>query len=71
MVREKASDGQYVRGDVYFGLNLLLGEIAEEIIDRMMETEAAYVENTILTERQENTRKSKTSSRRRNAFLEN
>jgi len=34
MVREKASDGQYVRGDVYFGLNLLLGEIAEEIIDR-------------------------------------
>jgi len=44
MVREKASEGQYVRSDVYYGLNLLLGEIAEEVIDRMMETEAAYVE---------------------------
>lgn len=44
MVREKAAEGQYVRSDVYYGLNLLLGEIAEEIIDRMMETEAAYVE---------------------------
>ncbi len=44
MVREKASEGQYVRSNVYYGLNLLLGEIAEEIIDNMMETEAAYVE---------------------------
>ncbi|MFB6145606.1 MAG: hypothetical protein ABEJ99_03810 [Candidatus Nanohaloarchaea archaeon] len=44
MVREKADEGQYVRSDVYYGLNLLLGEIAEEIIDRMMDTEAAYVE---------------------------
>lgn len=44
MVREKADEGQYVRSNVYYGLNLLLGEIAEEIIDNMMETDAAYVE---------------------------
>lgn len=44
MVREKADEGQYVRSNVYYGLNLLLGEIAEEIVDRMMDTEAAYVE---------------------------
>ncbi|QKQ97993.1 hypothetical protein GKQ38_00445 [Candidatus Nanohaloarchaea archaeon] len=44
MVRDKASEGQYVRSNVYYGLNMLLGEIAEEIIDNMMETEAAYVE---------------------------
>jgi len=44
MIREKAGEGQYVRSNVYYGLNLLLGEIAEEIIDNMMETDAAYVE---------------------------
>lgn len=44
MVRDHASEGQYVRSDVYYGLNILLGEIAEEIIERMMKTEAAYVE---------------------------
>ena len=44
MVREQAGEGQYVRSEVYFGLNLLLGEIADEIIDRMMDTESAYVE---------------------------
>lgn len=44
MVREEASDGQYVRSNVYYGLNLLLGEIAQEIIEKMMDTEAAYVE---------------------------
>lgn len=44
MVRDKASEGQYVRSNVYYGLNILLGEIAEEIIDKMMETDAAYVE---------------------------
>ena len=44
MIREKASDGQYVRSNVYYGLNILLGQIAEEIIDQMMDTEAAYVE---------------------------
>jgi len=44
MIREEAADGQYVRSNVYYGLNLLLGEIAEEIIANMMETEAAYVE---------------------------
>jgi hypothetical protein len=44
MIREKADEGQYVRSNVYYGLNLLLGEIAEEIIDNMMETDAAYVE---------------------------
>lgn len=44
MIREQASEGQYVRSNVYYGLNLLLGEIAQEIIDNMMDTEAAYVE---------------------------
>ncbi|MFB6217229.1 MAG: hypothetical protein ABEJ72_09770 [Candidatus Aenigmatarchaeota archaeon] len=44
MVREKADEGQYVRSEVYHGLNLLLGEIAEEIVNKMMDTEAAYVE---------------------------
>ncbi|MFB6204698.1 MAG: hypothetical protein ABEJ75_03560 [Candidatus Nanohaloarchaea archaeon] len=44
MVRDKAAEGQYVRTNVYYGLNLLLGEIAQEIIDQMMDTEAAYVE---------------------------
>ncbi|PSH02485.1 MAG: hypothetical protein BRC26_00325 [Nanohaloarchaea archaeon QH_8_44_6] len=44
MIREKADEGQYVRSNVYYGLNLLLGEIAEEIISQMMDTDAAYVE---------------------------
>ncbi|MFB6200318.1 MAG: hypothetical protein ABEJ83_05530 [Candidatus Nanohaloarchaea archaeon] len=44
MIREKADEGQYVRSEVYYGLNLLLGEIAEEIINKMMQTDAAYVE---------------------------
>lgn len=50
MIREKADEGQYVRSNVYYGLNLLLGEIAEEIIDNMMETDAAYVEKHHLDE---------------------
>ncbi|MFB6144347.1 MAG: hypothetical protein ABEJ98_03480 [Candidatus Nanohaloarchaea archaeon] len=44
MVRDEADEGQYVRSNVYYGLNLLLGEIAQEIIDNMMDTDAAYVE---------------------------
>lgn len=44
MVRSEADDGQYVRSDVYYGLNLLLGEIADEIVERMMDTPSAYVE---------------------------
>jgi len=44
MIREHADEGQYVRSNVYYGLNLLLGEIAQEIIENMMETDAAYVE---------------------------
>lgn len=44
MIRDEADEGQYVRSNVYYGLNLLLGEIAEEIIQNMMETDAAYVE---------------------------
>lgn len=44
MVRDHADEGQYVRSNVYHGLNLLLGEIAEEIIEQMMDTNAAYVE---------------------------
>lgn len=50
MIREKADEGQYVRSNVYYGLNLLLGEIAQEIIDNMMETDAAYVEKHHLDE---------------------
>lgn len=50
MIREKADEGQYVRSNVYYGLNLLLGEIAQEIIDDMMETDAAYVEKHHLDE---------------------
>jgi len=44
MIREEADEGQYVRSNVYYGLNLLLGQIAEEIIENMMDTNAAYVE---------------------------
>lgn len=44
MIREEAEDGQYVRSNVYYGLNMLLGEIAQEIIENMMDTDAAYVE---------------------------
>ncbi len=44
MVREETADGQYVRKSVYHGLNLLLGRIADDIIDNMVETENAYIE---------------------------
>lgn len=44
MIREEADEGQYVRSNVYYGLNLLLGQIANEIIEDMMDTNAAYVE---------------------------
>ncbi len=44
MIREEADEGQYVRSNVYYGLNMLLGEIAQEIIENMMDTDAAYVE---------------------------
>jgi DNA-directed RNA polymerase subunit L len=44
MIRDEADEGQYVRTNVYYGLNILLGEIAEEIINQMMDTDAAYVE---------------------------
>lgn len=44
MVRAETADGQYVRKSVYHGLNLLLGEIAEDIIDRMVQTDNAYIE---------------------------
>lgn len=44
MIRNHADEGQYVRSNVYYGLNMLLGEIAEEIISNMMDTDAAYVE---------------------------
>lgn len=50
MIREKADEGQYVRSNVYYGLNLLLGEIAQEIINDMMQTDAAYVEKHHLDE---------------------
>ncbi len=57
MIREHASEGQYVRSDVYKGLNLLLGQIAEEIIEEMMQTEAAYVEQHHLNEASKKYRK--------------
>ncbi|MDY6769632.1 MAG: hypothetical protein SVU88_01530 [Candidatus Nanohaloarchaea archaeon] len=44
MVRAETKDGQYVRKSVYHGLNLLLGNIAEDIIDNLVETDAAYIE---------------------------
>jgi hypothetical protein len=44
MIRSEADEGQYVRSNVYYGLNMLLGEIADEIIEGMMDTDAAYVE---------------------------
>lgn len=48
MIREETDEGQYVRKDVYFGLNLLLGQIAEEIVDNLVETENAYIEKSDL-----------------------
>jgi hypothetical protein len=50
MIRDEAEDGQYVRSNVYYGLNLLLGEIAQDIIENMMATDAAYVEKHHLDE---------------------
>ncbi len=44
MVRSETADGQYVRKSVYHGLNLLLGNIAEDIIDNMVQTDNAYIE---------------------------
>ncbi|MFB6265600.1 MAG: hypothetical protein ABEI07_00775, partial [Candidatus Nanohaloarchaea archaeon] len=44
MVREETKEGQYVRKSVYHGLNLLLGRIAEDVIDKLVETDAAYIE---------------------------
>ncbi|MFB6265569.1 MAG: hypothetical protein ABEI07_00620 [Candidatus Nanohaloarchaea archaeon] len=44
MVRDETKEGQYVRKSVYHGLNLLLGNIAEDIIDNLVETDAAYIE---------------------------
>ncbi|MCJ7478812.1 MAG: hypothetical protein MUP63_01380 [Candidatus Nanohaloarchaeota archaeon QJJ-7] len=44
MVRDETKDGQYVRKSVYHGLNLLLGNIAEDIIDKLVQTDAAYIE---------------------------
>lgn len=44
MVREETADGQYVRKTVYHGLNLLLGDIADDIIEKMVQTDNAYIE---------------------------
>lgn len=44
MIREETADGQYVRKDVYHGLNLLLGRIADDVIDNLVETDNAYIE---------------------------
>ncbi len=44
LIRDKAREGQYVRKDVYMGLNILLGRIAEDIADKVVETDNAYIE---------------------------
>lgn len=44
MVREETADGQYVRKSVYHGLNLLLGRIADDVIENMVKTDNAYIE---------------------------
>ncbi len=48
LVREKTKEGQYVRKSVYYGLNLLLESIADEIAENMVKTENAYIEKTDL-----------------------
>jgi uncharacterized protein (UPF0297 family) len=48
MIRSETREGQYVRKEVYHGLNLLLGQIAEEIVDNLVETEEAYIEKSDL-----------------------
>ncbi|MDY6778303.1 MAG: hypothetical protein SVU32_06545 [Candidatus Nanohaloarchaea archaeon] len=48
MVRSETGEGQYVRKEVYHGINLLLGQIAEEIIDNLVETDEAYIEKSDL-----------------------
>ncbi len=48
LVRENTKEGQYVRKSVYFGLNLLLENIAREIAENMVKTENAYIEKSDL-----------------------
>ncbi len=48
MVRDETGEGQYVRKSVYFGLNLLLQRIAEDVIDKLVETDNAYIEKSDL-----------------------
>ncbi len=48
MVRSKTREGQFVRKDVYVGLNLILKMVAEEIINEMVKTENAFINKTDL-----------------------
>lgn len=48
MVRAETGEGQYVRRTVYYGLNLLLANIADEIIDKLVDTDKAYIEKSDL-----------------------
>lgn len=48
LVRGSTKEGQYVRKSVYFGLNLLLENIAKEITENMVQTENAYIEKSDL-----------------------
>ncbi|MDY6771033.1 MAG: hypothetical protein SV186_03695 [Candidatus Nanohaloarchaea archaeon] len=48
MIRDRTDEGQYVRKSVYFGLNILLGQIAEEIANNLVETDKAYIEKSDL-----------------------
>ncbi len=44
MVRSETQEGQYVRKSVYFGLNLLLQQIAEDVVSNLVKTDNAYIE---------------------------
>jgi uncharacterized protein (UPF0297 family) len=48
MVRAETGEGQYVRKSVYYGLNLLLANIADEVIDKLVDTDKAYIEKSDL-----------------------
>ncbi len=44
MIRSKTREGQFVRKNVYIGLNILLKNIAEEIIGELVKTENAFID---------------------------
>lgn len=48
LIRDKTDEGQYVRKSVYFGLNLILENIARDIVEDLVKTRNAYIEKTDL-----------------------